>query len=172
MASLIDDLVETLNMEIKEYEKLLELSKKKTPIIVKGDIEKLRLVTDDEQKVADGIVNIDAKRAAIMKDIAGVLNTDVETLKLSVLVEVLERRPAEQRKVAVVRDKLKTVVDSVKVINEHNSELIKHSLEMVEFDINLIKSMRQAPETNNYGRTAINDGSILGGRRGGFDAKQ
>ncbi len=39
-------------------------------------------------------------------------------------------------------------------------------------DLNLIKSMRQAPETNNYGRTAINSGSVLGGTRGGFDAKQ
>ena len=58
------------------------------------------------------------------------------------------------------------------MINDHNRELIKHSLEMVEFDLNLMKAMRQAPETNNYGRTAINDGSILGSTRGSLDAKQ
>lgn len=172
MASLIEDLITTLEMEIKEYSKLLELSEKKTPIIVKGDIEQLRKITDDEQSVADRIVNLDSKRAEITKDIAGVLNTDVETLKLSVLVQVLERRPVEQQQLADVRDRLKTVVDSVKMINDNNRELIKHSLEMVEFDLNLIKSMRQAPETNNYGRGALNSGSILGGTRGGFDAKQ
>ena len=172
MASLIEDLIETLEMEIKEYTKLLELSEKKTPIIVKGDMEKLREITDDEQSVADRIVNLDLKRNVITKDIAGVLNTDVETLKLSVLIQVLERRPVEQQQLADVRDRLKTVVDSVKMINDNNRELIKHSLEMVEFDLNLIKSMRQAPETNNYGKSAVNSGEFLGGTRGGFDAKQ
>ena len=172
MASLIEDLITTLEMEITEYTKLLELSEKKTPIIVKGDIEKLRKITDDEQGVADRIVNLDSKRAEITKDIAGVLNTDVETLTLSVLIQVLERRPVEQQQLAGVRDRLKTVVDSVKMVNGNNMELINRSLEMVEFDLNLMKSMRQAPETNNYGRSAINSGSILGGNVGGFDAKQ
>ena len=172
MASLMEELMQVLETEIKEYDKLLELSKKKTPIIVKGDMEQLRLITDEEQRVADNIVAIDAKRAEITKDIAGVLNTDVENLKLSVLIEVLERRPAEQQKLADIRDRLKTVVDSVKMVNGNNMELINRSLEMVEFDLNLMKSMRQAPETNNYGRSAINSGSILGGNVGGFDAKQ
>jgi len=172
VASLIDDLVTTLEMEITEYTKLLELSKKKTPVIIKGDMEQLRKITDDEQIVADNIVNLDSKRMAVTKDIAGVLNTDVETLKLSVLINVLERRPVEQQRVADVRDRLKAVVDSVKMINDNNRELIKHSLEMIEFDMNLLKAMRQAPETNNYGRGALNSGSILGGTVGGFDAKQ
>jgi len=172
VASLMDDLMMTLNKEIDEYSKLLELTKKKTPIIVSGDIEQLRIITDEEQRVADTIVSYDAERAALMKDIAGVLNTDVEGLKLSVLIEVLERRPEEQQKLAGIRDRLKTVVDSVKKINDNNLDLINHSLEMIEFDLNLMKSMRQAPETNNYGRSAINNGSFLGGNVGGFDAKQ
>ena len=172
MASLIEELMTTLEAEITEYNKLLELSKKKTPIIVKGDIEQLRLVTDEEQSVADAIAALDVKRATITKDIANVINKDVESLKLSVLIEILAKQPNEQRRLADIRDRLKTVVDSVKMINDQNRELIKHSLEMVEFDLNLIKSMRQAPETNNYGRSAINNGSYLGGSVGGFDAKQ
>ena len=162
----------TLEAEITEYNKLLELAKKKTPIIVKGDMEQLRLVTDDEQRVADAIATLDVKRATITKDIANVINKDVESLKLSVLIEILSKQPEEQRRLADIRDRLKTVVDSVKMINDQNKDLVKHSLEMVEFDLNLIKSMRQAPETNNYGRSAINSGSFLGGNAGGFDAKQ
>ena len=41
---------------------------------------------------------------------------------------------------------------------------------MAEFDITLFKSMRQAPETANYGKDAYNTGAILGSS--GFDAKQ
>ena len=168
----MEELMNTLEMEIEEYSTLLELSKRKTPILVSGDMDKLREITDEEQAVADRISSIDAKRAAITKDVANVLNMDVESLKLSVLVEILKKQPEQSRRLADIRDRLKTVADSVKMINDHNRELIKHSLEMVEFDLNLMKAMRQAPETNNYGRTAINDGSILGSTRGSFDAKQ
>lgn len=168
----MEELMQVLETEIKEYDKLLELSKKKTPIIVKGDMEQLRLITDEEQRVADNLAALDVKRAATTKDIADVINMDVESLKLSVLIDILAKQPEQQQRLANIRDRLKTVVDSVRLINDNNKELINHSLEMVEFDLNLIKSMRQAPETNNYGRSAINNGSILGGTVGGFDAKQ
>ena len=49
-------------------------------------------------------------------------------------------------------------------------ELLKQALEMVEFDLTLLKSMRQAPETANYDKNAYNTGDILGSS--GFDAKQ
>jgi len=168
----MEELMNTLESEITEYNSLLELSKKKTPILVSGDMEQLRKITDEEQIVADRIVALDAKRTTVTKDIADVINMDVETLKLSVLIDILKTQPNEAKRLADIRDRLKTVVDSVKKINDSNRELIKTSLELVEFDLNLIKAMRQAPETNNYGRSAINNGSILGGTRGGFDAKQ
>ena len=162
----------TLDMQINEYETLLELSKKKTPIIVEGDIDKLTKITDEEQDVVDRIATLDAKRVEITKDIANVINTDVESLKLSVLIGILERRPAEQAKLSDIIDRLTSVVNDVKLINNNNRELINHSIEMVEFDLNLFKSMRQAPVTNNYGANGLGDGSILGGTIGGFDAKQ
>ena len=40
MASLIDELINVLEQENKEYETLMLLSKEKTPVIVKGDLEK------------------------------------------------------------------------------------------------------------------------------------
>ena len=172
MASLIEELMQTLEGEIVQYEALLKLSQEKTPIIVKGDIVALQKITDEEQTVVDAISHLDSKREEITKDIANVLNKDVETLKLSVLIEILGKQPKEQAQLADIHDRLKTVVDNVKKINSNNSELIAHSLEMVEFDLNLIKAMRQAPETNNYGRSAVNSGSYLGGTLGGFDAKQ
>lgn len=41
---------------------------------------------------------------------------------------------------------------------------------MVEFDITLLKSVKQAPQTSNYGKNAETTGDLLGNR--GFDAKQ
>jgi hypothetical protein len=42
VASLMETLMDVLEKENTEYEKLVVLSKEKTPVIVKGDIEKLQ----------------------------------------------------------------------------------------------------------------------------------
>ena len=171
MASLIEELIDTLNKENEEYEKLLEMSKRKSAVIVSRDIPALEKITDDEQIVVSRIANLDSKRAQVTSDIANVINKDVETLKLSVLIELLSKQPNEQRALSEIHDKLKNTVESVRAINESNKQLIDQSLEMVEFDLNMIRAMRQAPETNNYGRSAVRVGDTLGSVRG-FDAKQ
>ena len=171
MASLIEELIDTLNKENDEYGRLLELSKRKSAVIVSRDIPALEKITDDEQDVMTTIGKLDAKREQVTRDIADVINKDVESLKLSVLIDLLSKQPDEQRRLSLVHDKLKVTVESVRTINESNRQLIEQSLEMVDFDLNMIKSMRQAPETNNYGRSAMSVGETLGSVRG-FDAKQ
>ena len=171
MASLIEELIDTLNKENDEYGKLLELSKRKSAVIVSRDIAALEKITDDEQSVMTVIGNLDAKRAQVTCDIADVINKDVESLKLSVLIDLLGKQPEQQRALSQVHDKLKVTVDNVRQINESNRQLIDQSLEMVEFDLNMARSLRQAPETNNYGRSAVSVGETLGSVRG-FDAKQ
>ena len=171
MASLIEELIDVLNRENDEYGKLLELSKQKSAVIVGRDISALEKITDDEQIVVTTIGNLDSKRAQVTRDIADVINKDVETLKLSVLIELLSKQPGEQQRLSEVHDKLKRTVESVRMINESNRQLIEQSLEMVDFDINMMRAMRQAPETNNYGPGAVSIGETLGSVRG-FDAKQ
>lgn len=172
MASLIEELITTLDKENSEYEKLLELSKKKGAVIVSRDIAALEAITDEEQNIVTDIGILDSKRAEVTKDIANVLNKDVESLKISVLIDLLKKTPREQKMLSEVHDKLKNTVASVRTLNESNKQLIDQSLEMVEFDLNMIKSMRQAPQTNNYGKSAVSVGEMLGTARGGFDAKQ
>lgn len=171
MASLMQELIATLESENTEYEKLLELTKKKAEILVSQNISQLEKVTDDEQIVVARIAKLDSRREEVTKDIANVINKDVETLKLSVLIELMSKQPKEQRQLQEVHDRLKETVRRVRMINENNAELIRQSLEMVEFDLNLMQAMRQAPETNNYDRGAVNVGDTLGSVRG-FDAKQ
>lgn len=171
MASLIDELINTLNSENDEYEKLLELAKRKGDIIVARDIAGLEKITDEEQIVVSRIGTLDSHREEITKDIANVLNKDVESLKISVLIGLLGKTPNEQKRLSQIHDKLKTTVSLVRMLNDSNKQLIDQSLEMVEFDLNMIRSMRQAPETNNYGRQAMSVGGTLGSVKG-FDAKQ
>lgn len=171
MASLIENLINVLEDEAAEYDGLLELSTRKTPVIVAGDLEELQRITDDEQKVVDRINHLDHKRNEVMTDIANVMNRDVKTLKLATLVELLSQRPQESKKLAEIHDRLKDVTGKMQRVNEQNKELIANSLELVEFDLNLLQAMKAAPETANYDRGAHNAGGLMGSDRGSFDAK-
>lgn len=172
MASLMENLISILQMEGSAYDELLELSKKKTPIIVSGDLEGLQKITDEEQNVVARINRLDSKREEVTKDIANVLNKDVTKLKLTDIIHMLSQRPAEQKLLAEAHDKLKSVTGHMARVNDHNRDLIRQSLEMVEFDLNLIHAMKSAPQTANYTRGAYSSGAVMGKNIGGFDAKQ
>ncbi len=168
----MEELIRTLEAEEEKYKDLLELSKKKTPVIIEGDIQKLQKITDEEQKLVDEVSIMEQNRLTVMGDIANVLNTDVESLKLSYLEEVLGKRPKEREGLARVHDRLKATIGELMVINNQNRELIRQSLDMIDFNLSLAKAMRTAPETGNYTKNAANAGSVLGSAQGGFDAKQ
>ncbi len=172
MASLMESLITVLEEENKEYAILLDLSIRKTPIIIKGDLEQLQKITDEEQVIVSKVNTLDKKRMNILTDIANVINKDVETLKLKSLVQVLEGRPQEQKKLTACHDGLSIVMKDLTIINEQNRSLIESALEMVTFDINLIQALKTAPETANYTRNAHVGANSTGAHVGGFDAKQ
>lgn len=172
MASLMEVLIDVLEKESQEYENLLTLSMKKTPVIVSEDLEQLAKITDEEQIIVSRINHLDHQRNEAVNDIANVLNKDVEKLKIVDLIKMLAARPEEQEKLAAVFDKLQDNVRSVKRINEQNRKLIQDALEMVQFNMNVLQAMNKAPETANYNKGAYNTGDIIGASYKAFDAKQ
>lgn len=172
MASLIDDFIQTLDSEEKEYQLLLEISKRKTPIIVKGDVEALSQITDEEQVVVDRIGHLDKRRQELLDDVATVLNKDVQTLKIPQIIEILAKQEKEQKALVEVYDRLKITVSEMKRINDQNRNLIQLSLDMVQFDMNLVQAMKQGPETGDYNNHGGYSDAGVGGSASRFDAKQ
>lgn len=172
MASLIENLISVLEQENSEYEILLELSRTKTPVIVKGDIVRLQEITDEEQNVIGRIHHLETKREEHIHDIANVINKDVEQLKLENLIQMLDKSPKDQIKLSEIHEKLRVTLSQMQNVNAQNRELLAGALEMVEFDLNLLRSLRRAPETANYNRGAYSAGSVMGSDMGSFDAKQ
>jgi len=172
VASLMEDLLDTLEKENAEYEKLLQLSMKKTPVIVSADLEQLQQITDEEQEIVSSINRLDKVREDCMRQIAGVINKDVKELTLGMVVDIFKKRPAEHKKLADVYDRLKNTIHQMKRVNEQNRELIQSSLELVQFDMNMLQAMKTAPETANYNKNAYNSGDMMGTGAGRFDAKQ
>jgi len=167
----MEELINTLGQESEEYERLLELSLKKTPVIVSADLEALASITDEEQAILSRLSHVEKKREVCMKDIANVINKDVNTLKLGDLITMLSSRPQEQKKLAAIHDKLTETIGQMRRSNEQNKQLIESSLELVQFDMNVIQAMKAAPETANYTKNAYASGDVMGVSNGRFDSK-
>ena len=172
MASLMESLIDNLEKENEAYNRLLKLSMEKTPVIISADLDALARITDDEQGVVNQINALDRKRQDNMKDIANVINKEVDSLKVVDLIDILKGRPAEQNRLAEIYDKLRDTLAQMKRVNEQNKQLIESSLEMVQFDMNVLQAYKAAPETANYTSNAYSAGTYMGTDKGAFDAKQ
>ena len=170
MASLMDNLVEVLEEENTQYEKLVELSKDKKQAIIKADIQVLEHITEQEQEISSYLRNLDIKRDSVLKDMSDVLGKDFNEMTITRLIGYLEQQPLDQERLSKIRAKILTTGNEMQEWNRRNGELLQQALEMVEFDLTLFKSMRQAPETANYDKNAYNTGDLLGSS--GFDTKQ
>lgn len=170
MASLMEELLEVLGEEEKQYEALIELGGVKRDAVIKANIDVLGEVTAKEQEAASALLNLSNKRTQVLCDMATVLGKEAKDMTINKMIEYLSNQPKEQELLIKRRDRLLEVGTQMQVLNRQNEALLKQALEMVEFDLTLLRSMRQAPETANYNKNAYNTGDLLGGS--GFDAKQ
>lgn len=171
MAGLIDELMNTLEKENEEYQELLQLSKEKTGIIIRNDVSALQKLIEKEQLIVDRIVPLEKKRVENTNDIATVINRPAESLTITRLMELMESQPAVKKRLSEIHDKLHNTMTQMVRINDMNQGLLKEALELVNFDITLMNSMKQAPVTANYDRTAANTGEHLISRSA-FDTRQ
>ena len=171
MASLIENLIMTLEQESELYELLTKESMDKTAVIVSNDLERLSQANEREQRIVNDITAISHKRNLALQEIATVLGKDASTITVSEVIQLMEKQPEFQHPLITVRDRLLKQAELLKQTNLHNQGLLKESLEMTEYSINLVQSMNQAPETANYNRGNYS-GAKLGGSYSSFDAKQ
>lgn len=170
MASLIEELIQTLTQEDEIYQDLIPIAKEKTQIIIKNDLEQLQKVTEREQEAVDRLTALEHKRMDVIQNIGVVINRDPNTLTLRALTEILKKQPKEQKELSIINDRLKQTIQTLAQINKHNKSLINESLEIMEFNLNFIQSTRMSPG-NNYTKGAKQMDLYLP-TTGIFDAKQ
>ena len=170
MAGMMDDLVKVLVEEKTLYEKLADLSEEMKQAIIISDVPVVEQKTAEQQDATTDLQNLDRKRADIMRNVAVVLNKKPQEIKVSTLIEDLSGQPELKAQMTKAREELIAAMDRLKRVNSQNQALLTQAMELMEFDLNLYRSMKQAPETANYNRSAYSTGDILG--HGGFDATQ
>ena len=170
MASLVDELISVLTEEEKIYKGLLLCAERKTDIVINADVPALEKLTSEEQLKGDELLSYGNKQIQLLQDINTVLGKKEEEMTVTKLIGYLSSQPQVQEKLSAARNNLIDVATKVHMKNQQNEVLLKQAIELAEFDITLLKSIRQAPETANYNKNAYNTGTLLGSS--GFDAKQ
>ena len=166
----MEDLMDVVEKEEAQQQGLIELGQRKKEAVIKADIATLEQITEKEGDVASVLQNLAKRRTRVLNDMATVLGKEPGEITITKMIGYLEGQPKEQEKLKQIKERLLETGTKMRTMNEQNELLLKQALEMVEFDLTLLKSMRQAPETANYNKNAYNTGDLLGG--GGFDAKQ
>ncbi len=168
----MENLIDVLDSENAQYERLVTLAESKTSVIVAGDIENLGKIMEEEQEIVGRIQGMEKKRDKFLADIANVVNRDVESLKLIDLIQMLESMPDQKQKLEDVQTDLRKTIDKLRETNGKNQLLLSERLDMVNFNLDMIRAMKSAPQTANYSKDAYTNGQSLGILHGGFDAKQ
>ncbi|MFP4697159.1 MAG: flagellar protein FlgN [Eubacteriales bacterium] len=170
MASLIEDLTETLLEELDCYKELLKISTKKTDVIINGDVPSLQKLTNEEQTLAGRVFRLDKKREELINDIGIVINKKPEELTLLNLIDMLDSQLKEKEKLYKINEELRSNLSQLKEKNEQNKVLIQQSLDFIDFTVNAIRSSRNVPETAGYENKGTS--SQANNHTSMFDAKQ
>ena len=168
MASLVEELVNVLEAEKQIYTTLVGYEERKKDVLIAADVATLEEITTKEQLAGDDLIAYSNQQIQILKDIATVLGRTDGKMTVTRLISLLDTQPKVQMQLTEARDSLLEAANRMKSLSEQNAVLIRQAIELNEFDMTLFKSLRQAPETANYDKSAYNTGSLLGGS--GFDA--
>jgi flagellar biosynthesis/type III secretory pathway chaperone len=171
LASLIQELIQTLQSEEKLYLELIPVATKKTRVIIDNDLASLQQITEQEQLVVEKINVLERKREEVIVNIGTVINRSPKMLTMKMIISLMGKQPEEQKQLSVIHDSLKATLNTIVEINNRNKSLIQQSLEMIEFNMNLVQSTRMSPGSNSYTRGAAQF-ELLAAQTGMFDAKQ
>ena len=139
------NVTDLLEQECRICEKLLEMSRSKTELIVNGSIKELDKTINTEQRNVRLLEKLESKRGSMMLAIAQQNGIDIQDVTLSYLISIAE---------GALKDRLEKIYDSLgqntveqKYLNELNSKLINNNLEFINFSLNAISGAGPAGNT-------------------------
>ncbi len=166
MASLIKELIDTLEEQTNIYQSLLEIASKKKVSIIENNIDELQAFVKEENVLVGRNQRLEKKRIEFFKDISMVLGKN-QNISLKDIIENIKGQDGEKELIEL-REKMLDVLPKLKSINDQNQELLKMSIDYVDFSINLIRGAGGASPT--YYDLAGNE--INSSDKKMFDAKQ
>ncbi len=151
-----EELRDLLRQELDLLKELLERAVLKTDLIIGNEVDKIEVMTKEEESFVNKLVDAENRRAKLL-DSWGV-SKDTPISKL------LEKMVGDKSDLESVRDEMFDVMEQLSDRNSLNSMLLHDHLEWIDFNVNL---MTNASSNLNYGSqdSDSNTGSSLFDRK-------
>lgn len=162
--AMFDRLIEVMDKEKSIYEGILELSNKKTDIIVGGKVSELEGVTKLEQSMILKIGKLEEEREELILKLVDKNQDELSSVTLNSLIKKAPKAQAKQLKEC--GRQLEAVIKKLSEANSLNSKLIKSSLDYIDFSINVLTTA--ASPDNTYGNAGLSNDAK---KRNFFDMK-
>lgn len=164
MEQLLSQLEEILENEATLYSQILSIGNQKTDIIIKGKVNELSALVEQEQEIVAKLTKLELSRNTISSLLHKELNLSNTEITLTELISHVKGKHASS--LMAKKDRLLDTLNSVKKINDENGKLIDNSLEFIDFSINVLSNA--ADPGNNYTQVGYANGS---GKSSMFDMK-
>jgi len=150
MQTNILELENVLNQEIDVFSKLEKYITDKKKHLINSDIESLRVVDIEIEKLSVLIQNLELKKSKF-------LNKSGKNLSLSKVIEEIEDKN-KANELSLLKEKIKTQALNIHRQNNINAQLIEHSLKLIENTVKIITNalMPENSAYNNLGQSRKN----------------
>ncbi len=129
-----EELMELLKEELKVCKNLLDITLKKTDLLVGGEVESLKKITEREEDLINRMGTLEENRQKLL-DQWGIK----KTIPLS---KIIYKIPEETHDLEEVVLELTKVLEEIGIRNQLNSQLLKDSLEWIDFNVNLLTNTK------------------------------
>ncbi|MGF7397325.1 flagellar protein FlgN [Thermoanaerobacterium thermosaccharolyticum] len=129
----IDELIDVLNGEMLLYKDLLDISTKKTDVIIHGKIQELDNMTKIEGNIICKLSMLEEEREKILSGY-----DDTGEITISELCKMLPED--DSKKLKKIQKEFESLLKALNDRNELNKSLLQQSIEYVNYSIGLISS--------------------------------
>lgn len=155
MEQLLSQLEEVLKNEVALYSQILSIGRQKTDIIIKGKVNQLAILVEQEQEIVAKLAKLELSRDNVSSLIHKELQLPNKEITLTELLSHIDKSRADALKSK--QQKLLDVLAELKTVNDENGKLINNSLDYIDFSINVLSNA--ANPGNNYTQAGYNDGT-------------
>ncbi|MBE0067762.1 flagellar protein FlgN [Thermoanaerobacterium thermosaccharolyticum] len=129
----INDLIDVLNGEMLLYKDLLDISLKKTDVIIHGKIQELDNMTKVEGSIICRLSKLEEEREKILSGY-----DDTGEITISELCKMLPEDDA--KKLKKIQKEFESLLKALNDRNELNKSLLQQSIEFVNYSIGIISN--------------------------------
>ncbi len=130
----LHDVLENL---INLHKALYTLAVQKKDVLIKGDIEALSAITQQEQKLIKALGAAESARIELVKQMFATRGLSIADATLLDLVKIVTD-PEEKSRLQSYRDELTRIVSELRQANELNQQLLEQSLSFVNLTLDLL----------------------------------